>query len=213
MRGGVPVLNRRVSRPAASSCSPRCALAASPARPPAICVFVPMCSFPRPNVPVVSTTARASKASAFECFESSDAPTIVVEQEPSDGALDGMNACVLFQQRAHGAPIQSAVALRARRPDRRSLALIEHAELEHGQVRGAGHDAAERVHLAHHRALGHAANGRIARHLPDGLERTRDEPDGGTRASCSDGRFGACVAAAYNQDIECGFSRPGTGHA
>ncbi len=109
---------------------------------------------------------------------------------------------MLLEKRADRAAVEAAVALGARGPDRRPLAAVEHPELEGGAIRRARHDATERVHLAHHRALGHAANGRIARHLADRLQRARDEGDARAEAGCGHGGFGAGVSRADDDDVD-----------
>ena len=80
-----------------------------------------------------------------------------------------------FEQLSHRASIETAVALRARRPHRRAFAAVEHAELHGGQVGGARHDAAQGVDFTHDRAFGDAADGRVARQLSDLFERTGDQ--------------------------------------
>ena len=114
---------------------------------------------------------------------------------------------MLLEQRAHGAAIQAAIALRARRPDRRTLAAVQHAELQRREIGRPRHDAAERIDLAHDRALGDAADGRIARHLADRLERARDQCHARTASRRGDGRLGAGVAGADDDDVELGFHR------
>ncbi len=112
-----------------------------------------------------------------------------------------------FDERADGAPVQSAVALRARRPDGGPLAPVQHAELERREIGRASHDAAERVDLAHHGALGDAANGRIARHLPDRLKRARHERGTRTPARGGHGGLDARVSRPDHEDVELGLER------
>ena len=50
---------------------------------------------------------------------------------------------------------------------RGSLGAVEHPELNPGSVDGPAHDTIEGIHLAHQLTFGEAADGRVARHLPD----------------------------------------------
>ena len=119
---------------------------------------------------------------------------------------------VLLEQRAHSAAVETAVALRAGRPHGGSLASIEHPELERRQIGRAPHDAAQRIDLASHRALGDATDGGIARHLPDRLERAGDQPDARAESCRGDGRLRAGVSSADHDhvQVELGAERGGT---
>ncbi len=107
-----------------------------------------------------------------------------LEQEPAHHALGQLEGREAFEQLSHGSAVQCAVALRARRPHGRALGAVEHPELDRRAVGGASHDAAQRVDLAHHRALRDPADRGIAAHLPDRVEvrseehRLRAEPGG-----------------------------------
>src|SRR5207249_5870193 len=59
------------------------------------------------------------------------------------------------------------VALRARRPNRRSLLGIEHTKLQTGHICGLAHLAAERIDFTYQMPLGQTANSWVARHLTD----------------------------------------------
>src|ERR1041385_5902526 len=93
-----------------------------------------------------------------------------LDEQPSHHPLRELDAGELLEQRSHRAPVQGAVALRARRPDGRSLRAIEHAELDRGVSGDAPHDAAERVDLANDSPLRDSADGGIAGQLADGVE-------------------------------------------
>ena len=147
--------------------------------------------------------ARA-EAALLEGFDAGHAS--VVEHEAGHGALDGRHVGVRLDQRTHRATVQTAIALRTRRPDGRSLAAIEHSKLDGCAIGSASHHPAERIDLAHHGALGDAADGGVARHLPDGLERARDQRHRAAEASGRHGRFRAGVTAADHDDVKRGFS-------
>jgi hypothetical protein len=160
----------------------------------------------------VITTARG-EASAFQRFHAGYDATI--EHEAGHRALDRPERCVRFEQCADGTPIEAAVTLRARSPDCRALAAIQHPELQAGQVSGPCHDAAECIDLANHRTFGHAADGRVARHLADGFERARDQTRARAASRRGDGCLGAGVAGSDDEHVEvilegheaCGHAR------
>ena len=114
------------------------------------------------------------------------------------GELEGREA---LEQRSHGAPVQCAIALGARGPHGRALGAIEHPELNGGSIGGPPHDAAERIDLPCHGALRDAADGRIARHLADGIEVGREEQGRGAEAGGHDGGFAAGVAGADDDHV------------
>src|SRR6266851_6476668 len=70
-----------------------------------------------------------------------------------------------MQHLAHREPVSLLVALRARRPHRRSTRSIEQAKLDANRVRDLAHDAAEGVDFANEVSLRNTANRRITRHL------------------------------------------------
>src|SRR5206468_2815885 len=103
-------------------------------------------------------------------------------------------AGMLLDQMPNGAAVQSTVALSARRPDRRTLAAIEHAELQHREVGRAAHDPAQRVHFPNHGSLRDPTNGGIARHLSDRLEGTCYDRDPSPGACRGDSGLGTGVS-------------------
>jgi hypothetical protein len=119
---------------------------------------------------------------------------------------------VLFEEGPYRAPIESAITLSAWSPYRRSFASIEHSELEHGEIRRPSHDSAECVHLAYDGSFGNPTNRRVARHLADCFERTSDEPNSRTEASCRNGGFSSGVAGADDDYIELGLEILRRGH-
>ena len=144
--------------------------------------------------------AARTKTSSLERLD--PAHDTALEEQSRDGALDGEERGMSLQQRPHRPPVEPAIALRARRPDRWPLAPVEHAELECRQIGRPSHEAAERIHLAHHRAFGDAADSRVARHLADGLERARHDRRAGASARGRDGGFRSRVARANDDDVE-----------
>ncbi len=114
---------------------------------------------------------------------------------------------MLLDERADGTTVDPPVALRARRPHCWSLAAIEHAELQCGEIGRARHDPAQCIDLARDRALGHAADRRIARHLADRFKGAGDESDARAQPRGSHGRFGSGMAGTDDDDVELELER------
>ena len=87
-----------------------------------------------------------------------------------------------FQLPPEGGGVGAAVALAPRAPDGRPLAGVEHPEVHGRGVRHAAHEPAQRVNLAHELPLSHAADGGVARHLPDGVQARRQQQGAGAEA-------------------------------
>ena len=124
-----------------------------------------------------------------------------VEQQILDRALDDIETFGFGEQFRHRRAVELAVGLGARAPHRRSLAAVQHAELDAGAVDRAAHHPVERIDLAHQMALGQPADRRVARHLADRVAAMGDQ--GGTRAepSRSGGGLAAGMTAADHDDI------------
>jgi len=71
--------------------------------------------------------------------------------------------------------IRLFVALRARRPNRRTALGVEHAKLQACHVGGFPHFASHRINLPREVSFGQAADGRVARHLADGVRIDRQQ--------------------------------------
>ena len=110
----------------------------------------------------------------------------------------------------HRLPVELAVGLGARTAHGRTLAAVEHAELDAGRVGDAAHQAVQRIDLAHQMALAEPADRRVAAHLADGRELVGDqrrrhaEPRRGRRS------LAAGMPAAHNDHAEIAHgARPG----
>ena len=105
-------------------------------------------------------------------------------------------------RRLHGGGIALAIRLGARPAHRRTLAAVEHPELDSAAVRDAAHEPVERIDLADQVALAQTADRRIARHRADGRERVRDQRGRRAHARSRGRGFTAGMAAAHDDDVE-----------
>jgi hypothetical protein len=153
-----------------------------------------------------------AKASAFESLDAEYTCFVLRKQEPRDGPLHGAQAFMFLEERPYCAPVETAITLSAWRPYRWTLAPIEHAELEHGEIRSSAHYSAERIHLAYDRSLCNPADCRVARHLADRLECASDEPYSSAQASCADRGFSSGVTGPDDNYIELGLEILRLGH-
>jgi hypothetical protein len=78
--------------------------------------------------------------------------------------------------------------------------------LDHGEVSRAPHDSAKCVDLSYYSAFSNAADSWIAGHLPNRLQRARNEPDLCTNAGGCNRSLSSGVTSAYYQDVEIPFS-------
>ena len=98
-------------------------------------------------------------------------------------------------------PVEHAVGLRARRAHRRSLARVEDAKLDARLVGGRRHGAAQRVDLLDQMPLADAADRRIARHLPQGLDAVGQQQGAAAHAGAGERGLGAGMATANHNYI------------
>ncbi len=124
------------------------------------------------NVPVVMTTARP-RTRRPRFVSTPHAPSLP-DQDAHGVALLEVEVRRALQLGLDAELIRLLVALRPRRTHARPLARIEHAELDARGVRVQPHDAAQRIDLPHHLPLRLPADGRVAGHLPHGIEVLRE---------------------------------------
>jgi hypothetical protein len=103
-----------------------------------------------------------AKPASFQSLDAEHASVVRVEDETGNSALNRLQVAVLFEKGSNRTPIQPTITLRARCPDCRSLAPIEHPELNHSEVGSASHDSTERIDFANDRSLRNASDRRIA---------------------------------------------------
>jgi hypothetical protein len=149
--------------------------------------------------------ASRAETSPLERYDTEYTPFIRVKDESGNGPLYCLQIGLLFEKRSDRAPIESTVALCPRGPHSWAFAAVEHPELNHGEVGSSSHDSSEGIDLSDHGPLCNAADRGIARHLPDCLERARNQPHTSSEAGGSNGCFGTGMTGADDYDIEFGL--------
>jgi hypothetical protein len=149
-----------------------------------------------------------AEPAAFKRLDTSYGALAIIEHQPRNRSLNATQQPVLLEERAHGAAIESSVALRTWRPDCGAFTTVQHPELKRCQVRGAAHDAAKCIYLPNDRPFRDAADCRVARHLTNALERTRDQSDACSEPSSGHGCLGAGVTTTDNDDVKIFFNGP-----
>lgn len=108
---------------------------------------------------------------------------------------------LLAQQCLDRLAVKLAVRLRPWTPDGRTLAPVEHAELNARTVDGPRHDPVQRIDLADEMALAQPAYGRIAGHLADRVQSLRQQQCARADACRRRRRLAPGMAAADHNDI------------
>jgi hypothetical protein len=139
-------------------------------------------------------------------------------QASAIGKLDAMNFALFNDQRGdfrlldgevgfgfedllHPNAVLFFIALGAGRPDRRSAAGIQEAELNADGVGDFAHDSAKRIDLTNQVTLGDTPDGGIAGHLRNQVGIHRDHGGPETNPGAGPRGFAASVTAADNHDI------------
>src|SRR5690348_4627169 len=108
----------------------------------------------------------STEPATFEHLDSGYGASIFVNDEPCNGALNRLEVRLLFEQRPNSPSVETAVTLRARRPNRWTLAPVQHPKLKRSQVRCATHESTEGVDFANDGPFCDASDRRVTRHLP-----------------------------------------------
>ena len=119
-----------------------------------------------------------------------------------NGGAEDLQTGLFGEQPLHRLAIELAIGLGARTAHRRTLGLVQHAELDAAAINRPRHDAVERIDLAHQMTLAQPADRRVAGHLADlgrimGDEQ-RPRPHPGRRRR----RLGAGMAAADHDHVK-----------
>jgi hypothetical protein len=125
----------------------------------------------------------------------------LVNVQVIDLALNDRQVRCFKDRLLHCRRIELSIGLRPRASHRRSLASVEHPELNAAKIGDAAHQSVERINLAHQMTLAQTANRGVATHCADRRGRMRDKCRRRAQARCGGRRFGPGVAAADNNDI------------
>ena len=190
MRGGVPVLKRASSKPSRASAWLMPALVGSPMRPPGKRGFADVQQPPHEGAgaeddgpgaihraaghartPAMRDGPLRSRKLPFP-LPSPLSPLLspLFDEQVFHRFLPQREPRLRFEDSSDFLLIGPFVGLGAGAVHGGALAAIEHAELDAGGVDGQAHGAAEGVDFADDLPLAHAADGRIAAHLGDGVE-------------------------------------------
>ena len=202
-RAGLEAAQAR--KPSRTSAPLMPAVVPSPARPPGG-LASPVCISACRNVPVVITT-RASPihgpAAHRDADDSRPAPARRASTSKSSTTSCRSDKTRLrFDQPLDFLLIGLFVGLGPGAVHGRALAAIEQPELNAGGIDGPAHQAAQGVDFADDLPLGHAADGRIAAHLADGIEIRGQQRRAGSQARRGRGRFRAGMAGADHHHVE-----------
>ena len=106
-----------------------------------------------------------------------------------------------LQRPTHIGPVGHPVGLGPGGVDRGALAPVEHPELQAGGVCRPGHLAAQSVDLPHQLPLGGAADGGVAGHIADALQRGAQAQNPAAQPGGGQGRLDARVSRAHHHDV------------
>ena len=129
---------------------------------------------------------------------------VVFHNQVIRGLLEQGQVGLVFQHVANGCLVQNPVSLGAGGAYGRALAAVEYPELDTGLVCSPGHGTAEGVDFLHQVALADATDGRVAGHLPQGLNVVGQQQGLRAHARSRQRSFSAGMATTNDNDIETG---------
>jgi hypothetical protein len=128
--------------------------------------------------------------------------TIPVHEDLASTRKNPLNIGLMTNYGGDPVGIASLVSLRARRPYRRSSTAIEQLELDARRIDRTAHQAAQRIDLANQVSLRGSSDGRVARHVRDGLEREGAHADATSHSCRGECRFDSGMSRANHNYIE-----------
>ena len=141
------------------------------------------------------------------CFEpqaglcDNPAHGILLDHQVIDRGLEELQAFLVLQQLADGGLVQGSIRLRPSGANRRALARVQDAELDPGTVGRQRHCPAHGVDFPDQVALADPADGRVAAHLPEGLEVVGHQQRATSHARSRERRLGTGVSATDDDDL------------
>ncbi len=153
-------------------------------------------------MPAVSTTDARLEANAELGHDAAD--PVSLQRQVIHRLLEQGQIGLVFQTSADRLPVEHTIGLGPGGAHRRALARIEDAKLDPGLVGRRRHRPAQGIDLLHQVALADAADGRVARHLAQGLDVVGQQQSAAAHARRRERRLGAGVAATDNDDVITG---------
>ena len=147
----------------------------------------PICTNPRKNVPVVSTTEAQEISAPLAVITPVTMPPFKIRSSALASRISRLE--ILRSDGLHCCAVKRADGLRAGPAHRRPLAPVEQTKLDSGAICDFAHQSVEGIDLAHQMALANPADGRIAGHLAQGGEFVGEEQRLGAGARRCGRRF------------------------
>ena len=130
------------------------------------------------------------------------ADLILLHHQVIAGLLEYPQVRLILQHVADRRLVQHPVGLRPCGPHRRTLAAVEHAELDAGTIRCPGHGAAQCIDLLHQMAFADTTDGRVAAHLAQRFDVMAEQQGFDSHARSRQRGFGTRMAATYHNHVK-----------
>src|SRR5690606_23193851 len=130
------------------------------------------------------------------------ANALALNDQVVDGLLENTQIRLIFENRADCRLVQNPIGLGAGGAHRRALARIQDSELDAAAIGRGGHGTAERIDFLDQVAFADAADGRVARHLPQSLDVVGQQQRFAAHPRRGQTGRGAGVAAADHDDVK-----------
>jgi hypothetical protein len=104
---------------------------------------------------------------------SASAYPVTFQQQVIHRLLKYAQIGLILNNFAYVSPVQIAVTLRTRGPNRRSLTRVQGTKLDSRSIGRACHHATERINFFDQVTFAYPADGRVATHLSDGFNAVR----------------------------------------
>ena len=157
---------------------------------------------PARKVPTVNTTALRPERDARDRHHATHAFTL--DDEIAAFLLEEREIRLVLECVTDKRLVELAIGLHARRAHRGTLAGIQRARLDGGRISRARHHAAECVDFPDEMPFADAADGRVAAHLAERLDRLRQQERARTHPRRGQRGLGAGVSAADHDYVKCG---------
>ena len=159
-----------------------------------------MCARPLRNVPVVMITAPQANVSPIHQAHATH--TAVFDTKRRHFSLLDPEVRLALKHFLHPYAILLLIALRPRRPNRRTAAGIQQTKLNPHGVGDLAHNATQRIDLPHKMTLRNSADRRVAGHLCNQIRIHRDHHRAQSHAGTGTRGLAPGVTASHYHDVE-----------